>query len=147
LMDLLAPDGPVYQAGTLSGNPLSVRAGLETLRMLAEADIYEALESTAARLADGLRASLTESGVRGCVNRVGSLLTIFIGVDRVTDADSARRSDTRKFARFFHRMIERGINLPPSQFEALFVSVAHGREEIDRTIAAARAALASQGEA
>ncbi len=146
LMDLLAPDGPVYQAGTLSGNPLSVRAGLETLKLLAEPGIYETLESASARLADGLREALSASRVRGCVNRVGSLLTIFIGVDQVADAESARRSDTKRFARFFHRMIERGVNLPPSQFEALFVSLAHGRDEIDRTIEAARAALASEGE-
>jgi glutamate-1-semialdehyde 2,1-aminomutase len=146
LMDLLAPDGPVYQAGTLSGNPLSVRAGLETLRLLAEPGVYEALDASTARLAEGLCTALRENRVRGCVNRVGSLLTLFLGVERVTDADSARRSDKQKFARFFHRMLERGINLPPSQFEALFVSLAHGTEEIERTIAAAKAALASEGE-
>lgn len=146
LMDLLAPEGPVYQAGTLSGNPLSVRAGLETLRVLRQPGSYETLEASAARLADGLRDALQLNGVRGCVNRAGSLLTIFIGTEPVTDADSARRSNARKFARFFHRMLEQGIYLPPSQFEAMFVSLAHGGEEIERTIDAARAALASAGE-
>lgn len=142
LMDLLAPEGPVYQAGTLSGNPLSVRAGLETLRILSEPGTYETLEAGAARLGDGLREALRLSGIRGCVNRAGSMLTIFLGAESVIDADTARRSDGRKFARFFHRMIERGIYLPPSQFEALFVSLAHGIEEIERTVAAAGAALA-----
>jgi glutamate-1-semialdehyde 2,1-aminomutase len=142
LMDLLAPEGPVYQAGTLSGNPLSVRAGLETLRILNRSGTYEALEASAARLADGLRDALRRAAVSGCVNRAGSLLTIFFGPQSVADADSARRCDPRQFARFFHRMLEHGIYLPPSQFEAMFVSTAHGSEELDRTIAAARAALA-----
>jgi glutamate-1-semialdehyde 2,1-aminomutase len=143
LMDLLAPEGPVYQAGTLSGNPLSVRAGLETLKILAVPGIYETLEATSARLGDGLRDALRKTGTRGCVNRVGSLLTMFIGEDAVVDADSARRADTKKFATFFHRMIELGIYLAPSQFEAMFVSLAHGHEEIERTIRAAQQALAS----
>ncbi len=143
LMDLLAPEGPVYQAGTLSGNPLSVRAGLETLRILAAPGAYETLEAASARLGDGLRDALRKTGIRGCVNRVGSLLTMFIGEDAVVDADSARRADAKKFATFFHRMIESGIYLAPSQFEAMFVSLAHGGEEIERTITAADQALAS----
>ncbi|HTW87679.1 MAG TPA: aminotransferase class III-fold pyridoxal phosphate-dependent enzyme, partial [Candidatus Binataceae bacterium] len=146
LMDLLAPEGPVYQAGTLSGNPLSVRAGLETLRILRQPGSYEKLEANAALLGDGLRDALRISGARGCVNRTGSLLTVFIGAEPVTDADSARRSDAHKFARFFHRMLEEGIYLPPSQFEAMFVSLAHGGEEIERIIDAARLALASASE-
>jgi glutamate-1-semialdehyde 2,1-aminomutase len=142
LMDLLAPQGPVYQAGTLSGNPLSVRAGLETLRILAQPGTYERLEASSARLGDGLRAALRACGVRGCVNRAGSLLTMFMGVESVTDAASARRAEAPRFARFFHRMLERGIYLAPSQFEAMFVSLAHGEAEIEQTLAAARAALA-----
>ncbi len=146
LMDLLAPEGPVYQAGTLSGNPLSVRAGLETLKILAEPGTYETLETSAARLGDGLRDALRKTGIRGCVNRVGSILTMFIGTERVIDADSARGSDLKKFARFFHGMIERGIYLAPSQFEAMFVSLAHGPEELERTITAAHEALASESD-
>ena len=142
LMDLLAPIGPVYQAGTLSGNPLSVRAGLETLAQLQAAGTYERLETAGARLERGLRAALGASHRPGCVNRAGSLVTLFLGVDKVTDADSARRADTAAFARFFHAMFERGINLPPAQFEAMFLSLAHSDADIDATIAAAHEALA-----
>jgi glutamate-1-semialdehyde 2,1-aminomutase len=138
LMELLAPAGPVYQAGTLSGNPLSVRAGLETLRILARPGTYEQLDEVGARLANGLRDALDGAGERGCVNRAGSMLTIFMGPASVTDADEARRSDTAKFAKFFHRMLERGIYLPPSQFEAMFVSLAHTEADIDSTVRAAR---------
>jgi glutamate-1-semialdehyde 2,1-aminomutase len=141
LMDLLAPGGPVYQAGTLSGNPLSVRAGIETLKILSKPGTYERLEAPGAKLANGLIAALTESGLKGCVNRVGSLLTMFLGVERVSNAEEARRADTRMFAKFFHAMVERGIYLPPSQFEAMFVSLAHTDADIDGTIAAARESL------
>ena len=143
LMDLLAPLGPVYQAGTLSGNPLSVRAGLETLALLEAPGAYERLEAAGARLASGLRDALAASGRPGCVNRAGSLMTLFLGVDKVTDADSARRADTAAFAKFFHAMFERGINLPPAQFEALFLSLAHSDADIDTTIAAAHEVLAT----
>lgn len=145
LMDLLAPAGPVYQAGTLSGNPLSVRAGLETLDILGKSGTYERLESAGARLEAGLAAALAASGEKGRINRVGSLLTMFLGVDHVANGDDARRADIAKFARFFHAMIERGIYLPPSQFEAMFVSLAHGDAEIDQTINAARESLKSLG--
>jgi glutamate-1-semialdehyde 2,1-aminomutase len=142
LMDLLAPVGPVYQAGTLSGNPLSVRAGLETLKILARPGAYDRLEVISGRLAAGLTGALRQSGVKGCVNRVGSLLTLFLEVESVKDAEGARTADTTLFARFFHAMIERGIYLPPSQFEAMFVSLAHDDLEIERTITAARESLA-----
>ncbi|MGH7906664.1 MAG: glutamate-1-semialdehyde 2,1-aminomutase [Candidatus Binataceae bacterium] len=105
LMDLLAPEGPVYQAGTLSGNPLSVRAGIETLKLLAAPGIYEALETGAAHLAEGLTDAISEAGETGVVNRAGSLVTLFLGVQKVTDAASARRADPVKFGRFFHRML------------------------------------------
>ncbi|MGH7948290.1 MAG: glutamate-1-semialdehyde 2,1-aminomutase [Candidatus Binataceae bacterium] len=141
LMDLLAPKGAVYQAGTLSGNPLSVRAGLETLRLLRAPGTYERLEAAGARLESGFQRALHESGVTGCVNRAGSLLTLFLGANRVRDADEARHSDAALFARFFHAMLESGVYLPPSQFEALFISLAHSDADIDRTIGAARAAL------
>jgi glutamate-1-semialdehyde 2,1-aminomutase len=143
LMDLLAPLGPVYQAGTLSGNPLSVRAGLETLALLEAPGTYERLEAAGARLEAGLRDALSASQRAGCVNRAGSLLTLFLGVDKVTDADSARGADTAAFARFFHAMFERGINLPPAQFEAMFVSLAHSDADIDATISAAHESLAA----
>ena len=141
IMDLLAPVGPVYQAGTLSGNPLSVRAGLETLRILNHSNPYAALDAAGARLEAGLRDALKKTGQPGCVNRAGSLLTMFLGPDRVRDADEARTSDSAKFAKFFHGMIDRGINLPPSQFEAMFLSTAHTNADIDRTITAAEESL------
>jgi len=141
LMDLLAPQGPVYQAGTLSGNPLSVVAGIETLRALEGTGTYERLEASGARLETGLRNALFRSGRQGCVNRAGSLLTLFFGVNHVDDADESRKADTAAFARFFHAMLERGIYLPPSQFEAMFVSLAHSEAEIDATIAAANESL------
>jgi glutamate-1-semialdehyde 2,1-aminomutase len=141
LMDLLAPQGPVYQAGTLSGNPLSVIAGIETLRVLESADSYERLEASGARLETGLRDALARTGCQGCVNRVGSLLTLFFGVDQVNNADDARRADTAKFAKFFRAMLDRGIYLPPSQFEAMFISLAHTEADIDATIIAANESL------
>jgi glutamate-1-semialdehyde 2,1-aminomutase len=141
IMDLLAPVGPVYQAGTLSGNPLSVRAGLETLAILKETNPYGTLEAAGARLEAGLRTALKKAGQPGGINRAGSLLTMFLGPERVRDADEARTSDTGSFAKFFHAMIERGINIPPSQFEAMFLSTAHTNADIDRTIAAAGESL------
>jgi glutamate-1-semialdehyde 2,1-aminomutase len=146
IMDLLAPIGPVYQAGTLSGNPVSVRAGLETLSILKETNPYAALDAAGARLEAGLRDAVKElrkNGGSGCVNRAGSLLTMFIGPERVRDADEARGCDGGKFAKFFHGMLDRGINIPPSQFEAMFISTAHTNADIDRTIAAARESVAS----
>ncbi|HUY26460.1 MAG TPA: glutamate-1-semialdehyde 2,1-aminomutase [Candidatus Binataceae bacterium] len=141
-MDLLAPDGPVYQAGTLSGNPLSVRAGIETLKLLKEPGVYARLEAAGARLEAGLRDALAQCEARGCVNRAGSILTMFLGPSRVRNAGEARTSDTVKFGRFFHALIEHGVNIPPSQFEAMFISGAHSDADLDRTIAAAHAALA-----
>ena len=141
LMDLLAPQGPVYQAGTLSGNPISVRAGIGTLKILAQPGTYERLEKSGDDLAKGFRLAIREAGEKGCVNRVGSLITMFLGASSISDADEARRCDTAKFAKYFHRMLERGIYLPPSQFEAMFLSLAHSATEIDATIAAARESL------
>jgi glutamate-1-semialdehyde 2,1-aminomutase len=145
LMDLLAPSGPVYQAGTLSGNPLSVRAGIETLKLLSGGDAYEKLERAGERLAKGLEKALMESGESGCVNRAGSLVTLFLGPASVADADEARRSNTAKFATFFAAMLQRGVFLPPSQFEAMFISLAHSDADINATIAAARESLREIG--
>ncbi len=143
-MDLLAPVGPVYQAGTLSGNPLSVRAGIETLEILRETEPYDQLDAAGARLEAGLCAALAKSRVPGCVNRAGSLLTMFLGPERVRNADDARTSDAAKFAKFFHGMLARGINIPPSQFEAMFISTAHTDADLDRTVAAADESLAAK---
>jgi glutamate-1-semialdehyde 2,1-aminomutase len=142
LMDLLAPAGAVYQAGTLSGSPLSVRAGIETLKILAESGAYEGLETAGAYLEAGFTTALAETGVAGCVNRAGSLLTLFLGAPEVRDAVQAQGADRQAFARFFRAMLERGVYLPPSQFEALFISLAHGEQELRQTASAAREALA-----
>ncbi|MBX6340917.1 MAG: glutamate-1-semialdehyde 2,1-aminomutase [Thermomicrobiaceae bacterium] len=142
LMEQVAPLGPVYQAGTLSGNPLAMAAGLATLDVLAEPGSYERLDALAGRLADGLRAAAREAGVPATVNRVGSMLTAFFTDGPVTDYDSAVRADTDAYAAFHRAMLRRGVYLAPSQFEATFLSLAHREEDVDRTVAAAREALA-----
>lgn len=136
IMALLAPEGPVYQAGTLSGNPLAVSAGLATLRHLSRPATYEALEEKAAELARGFARVLGNYAVKATINRVGSMLTLFFGVDQVRDADEARLCDRERFARFFHGMLERGIYLPPAPFEALMVSLAHTRRDLRTAVAA-----------
>lgn len=140
LMDQLAPAGPVYQAGTLSGNPVACSAGVATLDLLTS-ESYVALEKSAALLEDGLREAIASAGVHATVQRVGSLLTLFFGVDEVRDFTSASRSDTAAFARFFRSMIAHGVNLPPSQFEAWFLSLAHGTTEVELLVEATRQAL------
>lgn len=141
VMEQLAPLGPVYQAGTLSGNPLAVAAGLETLKLLNTPGNYEQLEQRGAEVESGLQAALAAAGVKGCINRVGSMWTLFFGVDRVTTPDEARQCDTEKFGRWFQAMIAAGIYLPPSQFEAAFVSLAHGDADIAEITAAANRVL------
>ena len=135
IMSRLAPAGPVYQAGTLSGNPVTVAAGLATLGELEAPGVYDRLEEKGRRLAAGLAGALGE-GLPGTVNRVGSMLTLFLGPDRVASPDHARACDRDRFARFFHGMLARGVYLPPSPFEALFVSLAHEDGDIDATVAA-----------
>lgn len=142
IMSLVAPLGPVYQAGTLSGNPLAMAAGLATLRALLEPGSYERLETVSHRLAAGFAEAAREAGIPVRVNRVGSMLTVFFTGDEVTDYEGARRADTAQFARFFHGMLERGVLLPPSQFEALFVSLAHTEAEVEFTVEAARQVFA-----
>lgn len=142
IMRQLAPEGPVYQAGTLAGNPLAVAAGLQTLHELRRPQVYERLEELSRRLHEGLLRVLAEQGRRACVNRAGSMLTVFFGVDSVHDADGARACDTAAFARFFRSMLGRGVYLPPSAFEAMFVSLAHSEDDIDSTLRAAAASLA-----
>jgi glutamate-1-semialdehyde 2,1-aminomutase len=139
IMSRIAPSGPVYQAGTLSGNPLAVSAGLAMLRHIkAHPGIYAQLESRAARLAGSAPSGVT-------VNRVGSMFTFFFTDHPVTDYESAKRSDTARFGRFFRLVLERGIYLAPSQFEAAFLSAAHSDEDIDRTVKAARECFALSG--
>ncbi len=143
VMELVAPLGPVYQAGTLAGNPLAMAAGVATLRLLREEGAYRRLEELSARLEEGLAAVLAELGVMATVQRAASMLTLFFAPGPVRDYASARSSDTGRFGRFFAAMLEQGVLLPPSQFEAWFVSLAHDEEGIERTVAAARRALAS----
>jgi glutamate-1-semialdehyde 2,1-aminomutase len=141
LMEMVAPLGSVYQAGTLSGNPLAMRAGLASLPKLETLGFYESLNAKAERLANGLREALVKAEIPGQVNAIGSLLTIFFAADAVTNYAAAKRSDAARFAAFFREMLSRGVLLPPSQFEALFVSAAHSDADIDKTIDAARASL------
>ncbi len=141
LMTRVAPLGPVYQAGTLSGNPLAVAAGLATLRALREGDPYARLEVLGARLEQGLRAAAEKSGVALTVNRVGSMLTAFFTGAPVTDYASARRADTARYAKYFHAMLARGVFLAASQFEAAFVSLAHTDADLDTAARAAAEAL------
>jgi len=144
VMDLVAPLGPMYQAGTLSGNPLAMAAGLATLRYLREhkKEIYPRLEKLSEELASGVAAAAKETGVPICYNRVGSMFTWFFTPGPVTDWSSASKSDTEAFARFFRSMLESGVYLPPSQFEAAFLSAAHTEKDVQQTIAAARQAFA-----
>jgi glutamate-1-semialdehyde 2,1-aminomutase len=140
IMARLAPGGPVYQAGTLSGNPLAMAAGIATLDLLREAS-YDALENRTRRLCDGYRELFAGRGIPVRINRVGSLFTLFFGDAEVTDFASASRCDTALFARFFQAMLAEGIFLPPAQFEANFVSFAHTDGDISRTLAACARAL------
>jgi len=141
IMEALSPTGPVYQAGTLSGNPLAVAAGIAALSVLAKKGTYRILGEKADYLGEGLQEVFSKSGTPTWTNRVGSMWTTFFRKGPVTDYASAKKSDTVAYARFFHGMLERGVYLAPSQFEAGFVSLAHTRRDLDRTIAAARNTL------
>ena len=134
VMDRIAPLGPVYQAGTLSGNPLAVTAGLAILKLLRDSNPYEELERLGAKLEQGLRAAAVEAGIPSTVNRVGSMLTAFFTEGPVTNWPSAKQSDTERYGCFFRAMLEEGVYLAPSQFECAFVSLAHTDDLIDRTI-------------
>ncbi len=141
LMERVSPLGGVYQAGTLSGNPLAVAAGLATLRALTDPAVYTRLEGLGARMARGIEDAAAGAGVPITVNRVGSMLTAFFTDAPVTDYASARRADTKRYARYFHAMLERGVFLAPSQFEAAFVSLAHTEADVDEAATAAAAAF------
>lgn len=143
IMNNIAPAGPIYQAGTLSGNPLSMTAGLVTLRRLRDKSVYERLERTSQRLTDGLSSAAQEAGIATFTNRVGSMWTSFFNTEPVIDWDTANKCDRQLYGRFFHAMLNEGVYLAPSQFEAAFVSLAHTDEIIDRTIEATKKALAT----
>ena len=145
IMDLLAPLGPVYQAGTLSGNPLAMAAGMATVGYLLEHrnEVYPLLESLSGAVVSGVLAAATRAGVAMVANRVGAMFTWFFTADPVTDYASAAKSDTRAFGRFHRAMLEQGVWLPCSQFEAAFLSTAHTMDDIETTVHAAKAAFAS----
>ena len=142
IMKHVAPAGPVYQAGTLSGNPLSMTAGLVTLRRLRDKTVYERLENTSRRLCDGLARAARDAGIATITNRVGSMWTSFFTSDPVVDWNTANKCDREMYGRFFHAMLEAGVYLAPSQFEAAFVSLAHTDDIIEETVEAARQAFA-----
>ena len=141
IMERVSPLGPMYQAGTLSGNPVAMAAGIRTLELLAEPGVYEELETKAALFADGIQAAFEETETPLAVNRVGSMLTFFFSSEEVVGWRQVDGSDKEGYARFFHRMIGEGVYLPPSPFEAMFVSTAHTQGDIEATVAAASRAL------
>lgn len=134
IMELVAPSGPVYQAGTLSGNPVAMAAGLAQLEALDNNDVYRHIDRMGERLADGLSAIIQRDGLNACVNRAGSLLCLFFGIDSAYDHGSVKRADTEQYARYFRDMLSKGIYLAPAQFEAMFVSYAHTESDIDDTL-------------
>jgi glutamate-1-semialdehyde 2,1-aminomutase len=141
LMNNVAPLGPVYQAGTLAGNPLAMSAGIATLKQLCAPGFYEAIEKRARRLTDGLRGAAEKVGVPAQVNAIGSLATLFFAPQPVRIYSDAKKSDTKRYGEFFRNMLERGISLAPSQYEAAFVSAAHTDADIERTLVAASESL------
>jgi glutamate-1-semialdehyde 2,1-aminomutase len=143
LMRNVAPAGPIYQAGTLSGNPLSMMAGLVTLRKLRDTSVYEQLEQSTHNLCEGLTQAAEEAGLTTRINRVGSMWTGFFTAEEVVDWTTANKCDRQLYGRFFHAMLTEGVYLAPSQFEAAFVSLAHSNDIIDQTLAAARKAFAA----
>jgi glutamate-1-semialdehyde 2,1-aminomutase len=145
IMNQIAPVGPIYQAGTLSGNPLSMTAGLVTLRRLKDKTVYDQLERTTQQLTDGLSTAANEAGIVTVTNRVGSMWTSFFNTEPVIDWDTANKCDRQLYGKFFHAMLNEGVYLAPSQFEAAFVSLAHTDNIIDKTINAAKNAFRSIG--
>jgi len=134
IMELVAPSGPVYQAGTLSGNPVAMAAGLAQLKALENQDVYCHINKMGEKLACGLSAIAQNSRLKACVNRIGSLACLFFGIESAHDSKSAKKADTGLYARYFHGMLDKGVYLAPSQFEAIFVSYAHTENDIDKTL-------------
>lgn len=141
IMECVAPVGPVYQAGTLSGNPLAMASGIQTLKLLSEKGVYEALEEKGAYLEKGLKYTALKKGIPLQVNRVGSMFSFYFSAKPVVDADSARGADSAKFAKLFHVLLGEGVYLAPSAFEAGFISLAHSKDDLDLTINAFAKAL------
>lgn len=141
IMQLVAPSGPVYQAGTLAGNPLAMTAGIVTLDIIKTPGTWEKIEQVGSQLETGIHQALEKHSVRGCVTRVGSMFTLFFGIETVRDWESVRQADTALFARFFQGMLQRGVYLAPSQFEAGFLSTAHTPEIVNTTLEALEATL------
>ena len=135
IMEKLSPAGPIYQAGTLSGNPLAVAAGLATLRLLGEPGVYERLETLGRHLEKGVTTAIEKNGWPLCFQRVGAMFCLYFSKTPVTNYAEAKASDTQKFARYFHGMLENGVYLAPSRFEAGFLSLAHEEADLDRVIA------------
>jgi glutamate-1-semialdehyde 2,1-aminomutase len=142
IMDMLAPLGPVYQAGTLSGNPVTMAAGQATLGLLDER-AYERLEYAGTRVAEGLRDAIAAAGIRGCVQQVASMFTVFFGIERASSLAEVEQADRERFRRFFFAMLERGFYLPPSPFEAAFVSLAHTDDDLAAFLTAVRETLSA----
>jgi glutamate-1-semialdehyde 2,1-aminomutase len=142
-MDHIAPVGTVYQAGTLSGNPLAMAAGIATLKELLKDGVYEALDQKTERLMKGLQSAADRAGIEFQTNHAGSMAGFFFTADPVHNFEDAKKSDLDRFARFYRIMLDKGVYLAPSQFEAAFVSLAHSNEDIDHTIAAAGQAMAA----
>lgn len=141
IMEMVAPSGPVYQAGTLSGNPVAMAAGLATLKILSRSGFYQDLEQKSAMLISGLKEAAEQAGTEAIINAVGSMLTVFFTGVKVIDYQTAKSSDTGKYAQFFKNLLEKGIYFPPSQFEAVFISQAHSRSDLERTVEAAKQAF------
>lgn len=142
IMKCVAPEGDVYQAGTLSGNPLAVSAGLTTLKHLTEPGVYDQLENRASSLANGLAEATKKHGINAYHSRIGSMLMLYFTSEPVLDADGARTADTDRFRAYFYGLLERGVYVAPSQFEAGFVSLVHANEDIEKTVLAANEVLA-----
>ena len=145
VMKMIAPVGPVYQAGTLSGNPIAMTAGIETLRLLSQYGVYNQLENKAANLENGISSTVLKAGIDVYLSRIASLLTIFFTGNPVVDYETARKSNTALFSKFFHSLSNEGIYWPPSQFEAAFISLSHSDEDIRFTIKAIDRAITSLG--
>jgi glutamate-1-semialdehyde 2,1-aminomutase len=140
-MEQVSPAGPIYQAGTLSGNPLAMTAGIETLKILSEPGVYDRLEQKSEALCAGIEESFSDAGIPAYHTRLGAMFCTFFNEQEVVDYTGAARSDTGRFGRYFHQMLDQGVNLAPSQFEAAFMSLAHSDEDIAKTVEACRASL------
>jgi glutamate-1-semialdehyde 2,1-aminomutase len=143
IMLMVAPSGPMYQAGTLSGNPLAMTAGIETLIQLEQPGLWDAIQAQASALAAGYRAAAQSAGVAVCVQQVGTMLTVFFTGQAVTNWRDAKQADTRHYAAFFHAMLDQGVYLAPSQYEAAFLSSAHTSREVEETLVVAERAFSA----